>query len=106
MKVQPLISTAAIFVSASLLISCAASSTWETNLKTNVCVQRAKLALRDSDFNQGLEIVGDKDNKMVTADHGSYQARLNCILDKIHFVVIGPDYDQALWYRDTIIRKF
>jgi hypothetical protein len=106
MKVRPLISSLGVLVSACLLVGCAAGSTWETTLGVGACVQRAKLALRDSDFNQGLEIVGDKDNKMLTADHGSYQARLNCMLDQVRFVVVGPDYDQALWYRDTIIRKF
>ena len=106
MKITPLVSAPGILVGASLLVGCAAGMSWETNLGVGACVQRAKLALRDSDFNQGLVIVGDKDNKLVTADHGGYQARLNCMLDEVRFVVIGPDYDQALWYRDTIIRKF
>lgn len=106
MRVRSLISAPSILFSAGLLLGCAASSVWETNLGLSACVQRAKLALRDADFNQDLDIVGNKDSKTVVADHGSYQAQLNCMLDEVHFVVVGPDYHQALWYRDTIIRKF
>ena len=106
MKATLLVSGPGVLVSAALLFGCAAGSTWETNLGVGACVQRAKLALRDSDFNQGLEIVGDKNGKLLAAEHGSYQAQLHCMLDQISFVVVGPDYDQALWYRDTIIRKF
>jgi hypothetical protein len=105
-KITPLVSGPGILVISVFLAGCISSMGWETNLGVGTCVQRAKLALRDSDFNQGLEIVGDRGNRTVIADHGSYQARLNCMLHDVDFIVIGPDYNQALWYRDTIIRKF
>jgi len=105
-KITPLVSASITLVSASLLVGCASGMSWETNLGVGACVQRAKLALRDSDFNQGLEIFDDNQNKTLVADHGSYQARLHCMVHEVDFVVFGPDYHQALWYRDTIIRKF
>jgi hypothetical protein len=89
-----------------ILAGCAASD-WETRLSLGACVERAKLALRDADFNENTDVViSSRTSALVAAEHGAYQAKLSCADGAVRFLVVGPDYHQSLWYKDTIIRKF
>lgn len=96
----------AMLIGASLLIGCTSSGWQSTTRSTDACVRRAKLALRDADFDQNGSVVVDDDGGTLVAEHGSYRAKLRCNAGKIEFAVTGPDGGQADWYRDTIVRKF
>ena len=90
------------------LIGCT-SSAWQTaNLSTDSCIRRAKLALRDADFDQNRSVASDGSIEIVAGDHASYRGEVHCpIHDRtIEFTVTGPDFYQATLYKEAIIRKF
>ena len=85
------------------------SSAWQTaNLSTDSCIRRAKLALRDADFNQDRSIATDGRANIVAGDHASYRGEVHCPTQDgtIEFTVTGPDYYQSTLYKENIIRKF
>jgi len=91
-----------------LLIGCT-SSTWQTaNVSPESCIRRAKLALRDSDFDQNRRVATDGQNEIVAGEHASYRGEVHCpIGDRtIEFTVTGPDSYRAALYKEAIIRKF
>jgi hypothetical protein len=54
------------------------SSAWQTaNVLTDSCIRRAKLALRDVDFDQNRSMATDGSAQIVVGDHASY--RRKCI---------------------------
>ena len=61
----------------------------ETTASERSCIERAKQAMRDSDFTENLEVVG----QTVFGNSGRYEAAARCITSKelIFFVVAGPD---------------
>lgn len=90
------------------LIGCT-SSAWQTaNLSTDSCIRRAKLALRDADFDQDRGMATDGRTTIVTGEHASYRGEVHCPTHDgtIEFTVTGPDYYQSTLYKENIIRKF
>jgi len=90
------------------LIGCT-SSAWQTaNLSTDSCIRRAKLALRDADFDQNRSVASDGSIEIVAGDHASYRGEVHCPIHDgtIEFTVTGPDSYQAALYKEAIIRKF
>jgi hypothetical protein len=97
-----------LLLSGPLLIGCT-SSAWQTaNVSTDSCIRRAKLALRDADFDQNRSMTTDGSIEIVAGDHASYRGEVHCPTDDgtIEFTVTGPDYYQAALYKESIIRKF
>jgi hypothetical protein len=106
MRTKPHPAIGLTMVAASLLLGCAAGD-WETRLSMRACVERARLALRDADFNENTAVIPTSSTTaLVAGEHGAYQAKLTCADGAVQFLVEGPDYRQSLWYKDTIIRKF
>jgi outer membrane murein-binding lipoprotein Lpp len=95
-------------LTALLLIGCASSTQDVATLSTDVCVRRAKNALRDADFDQDRSIVDEAGNRTVFGDHASYRAQVHCpaVRGPVGLTVTGPDNEQSAWYKDTIVRKF
>ena len=97
-----------LLLSEPLLIGCT-SSAWETaNVSSDSCVRRAKLALRDADFDQNRSVAADGSTEIITAAHASYRGEVHCPIHDgtIEFTVTGPDFYQAALYKEAIIRKF
>jgi hypothetical protein len=97
-----------LLVSGLSLIGCT-SSAWQTaNLSTGSCIRRAKLALRDADFDQNRSMATDGGIEIVAGDHASYRGEVHCPIHDgtIEFTVTGPDFYQAALYKEAIIRKF
>ena len=97
-----------VLLGGSLLIGCT-SSAWQTaNVSTDSCIRRAKLALRDADFDQNRRMATDGRTEIIAGDHASYRGEVHCpTLDgTIEFTVSGPDSYQAALYKESIIRKF
>jgi hypothetical protein len=97
-----------LLLSGPLLIGCT-SSAWQTaNLSMDSCLRRAKLALRDADFDQNRSMATDGNIQIVAGEHASYRGEVHCPTQDgtIEFTVTGPDYYQAALYKESIIRKF
>ena len=96
-----------LLLSGPLLIGCT-SNAWQTaNVSTESCVRRAKLALRDADFDQSRHMATDGGTKIVAGEHASYRGEVHCTQDEaVEFTVTGPDFYQAALYKEAIIRKF
>jgi hypothetical protein len=95
-------------LSGPLLIGCT-SSAWQTaNVSTEACIRRAKLALRDADFDQNRSMATDGHTEIVAGNHASYRGEVHCLTHDgtIEFTVTGPDSYQAALYKESIIRKF
>ena len=108
MRIRALALRLVLLLSGLSLIGCT-SSTWQTaNLSTDSCIRRAKLALRDADFDQNRRMATDGNTEIVAGDHASYRGEVHCPTDDgmIEFTVTGPDYYQAALYKEAIIRKF
>jgi hypothetical protein len=91
-----------------LLIGCT-STAWQTaNVSTDRCIRRAKLALRDADFDQNRSMATDGHTEIVAGDHASYRGEVHCPTHDgtIEFTVTGPDFYRAALYKEAIIRKF
>jgi hypothetical protein len=66
-----------LLLSGPSLIGCA-SSAWQTaNLSTDSCIRRAKLALRDADFDQDRSMATDGRTKIVAGEHASYRGEVH-----------------------------
>jgi hypothetical protein len=108
MSIRAMVLRLVLLLSGPLLIGCT-SSAWQTaNVSSDSCVRRAKLALRDADFDQNRSMATDGSTEIVTGDHASYRGEVHCPTDDgmIEFTVTGPDYYQAALYKEAIIRKF
>jgi hypothetical protein len=91
-----------------LLVGCT-STAWQTaNVPTDSCIRRAKLALRDADFDQNRRMATDGHAEIVAGEHASYRGEVHCPTrdGTIEFTVTGPDFYQAALYKEAIIRKF
>jgi hypothetical protein len=91
-----------------LLVGCT-STAWQTaNVPTDSCIRRAKLALRDADFDQNRRMATDGHTEIVAGEHASYRGEVHCPTHDgtIEFTVTGPDFYQAALYKEAIIRKF
>jgi hypothetical protein len=90
-----------------LLVGCSRTAQL-ASIPEGTCVKRASLALRDADFKQSPRVVEVGGIPTVVAEHASYWAEFRCPAKSgaAELVVTGPDDDQAVWYRDAIVRKF
>ncbi|HZP77367.1 MAG TPA: hypothetical protein VFB45_14585 [Pseudolabrys sp.] len=82
------------------------SSSQYTNLTVPQCVAEAKLALRDADFTQNLEVTGVGDDRAVSGEHGSYRGSVYCVPGKRTVEVTGLDLAMAQFYKKSIIKRF
>jgi hypothetical protein len=97
-----------LLVSGPFLIGCTSSAWQAANVSTDSCVRRAKLALRDADFDQNRSMATDGHTEIVAGEHASYRGEVHCPTrdGTIEFTVTGPDFYQAVLYKESIIRKF
>ena len=108
MRVPALALRLILLLSGLPLIGCT-SSAWQTaNVSTDSCIRRAKLALRDADFDQTRRMATDGSTEIVAGEHASYRGEVHCTTKDgtIEFTVTGPDFYQAALYKESIIRKF
>lgn len=72
------------------------------------CVQRAKLAMRDSDFTERVAIYPGPGETVLYGQHGGYRAQLYCTAGApgIRVEVKGFDPEQTERYKESIIRRF
>ena len=72
------------------------------------CVERAKLAMRDSDFTERVAIYPGPGETVLYGQHGGYRAQLYCTAGApgIRVEVKGFDPDQTERYKESIIRRF
>ena len=72
------------------------------------CVERAKLAMRDSDFTERVAIDPGPDETVLYGQHGGYRAQLYCTpgAPGIRVEVKGFDPEQTERYKESIIRRF
>ena len=94
-------------VTSSFVVSGCASGWQPTAGSIDRCVQRAKLAMRDSDFTERLAVYPGQDETIVYGQHGGYRAHLHCIADTpIRVEVTGFDPAQTERYKDSIMKRF
>jgi hypothetical protein len=72
------------------------------------CVERAKLAMRDSDFTERVAIYPGPDETVLYGQHGGYRAQLYCTAGApgIRVEVKGFDPAQTERYKESIIKRF
>ena len=72
------------------------------------CVERAKLAMRDSDFTERVAIYPGPDETVLYGQHGGYRAQLYCTpgAPGVRVEVKGFDPAQTERYKESIIRRF
>jgi hypothetical protein len=72
------------------------------------CVERAKLAMRDSDFTERVAIYPGPDETVLYGQHGGYRAQLYCTpgAPGIRVEVKGFDPAQTERYKESIIKRF
>jgi len=108
MSIRAFASRLVLLLCGPLLIGCT-SSAWQTaNVPTDSCIRRAKLALRDADFDQNRGMTTDGHTEIVAGEHASYRGEVHCPTHDgtIEFTVTGPDFYQAALYKEAIIKKF
>ena len=72
------------------------------------CVERAKLAMRDSDFMERFAIYPGPGETVLYGQHGGYRAQLYCTTGAsgIRVEVKGFDPEQTERYKESIISRF
>lgn len=75
------------------------------NLTLSQCVAAAKLAMRDSDFTQNLQMLDLGLDRAVKGEHGSYQGTVICRQGQRTVEMTGPDIAQVEFYKRSIIRR-
>jgi hypothetical protein len=71
------------------------------------CVERAKLAMRDSDFTERFAVYPGPGETVLYGQHGGYRAQLYCTAGAgIRVEVKGFDPAQTERYRESIISRF
>jgi hypothetical protein len=106
MASKSLIAAFAAMSSGFVMIGCA--SGWQpTAGSVDRCIERAKLAMRDSDFTERLAVLPGEGETVVYGQHGGYRAHLHCIVDApIRVDVTGFDPAQTGRYKDSIMKRF
>jgi hypothetical protein len=104
----PLIRTCALLAGALLLAGCTAGAWIDTSLSLKTCMQRAHLALRDSDFTERFGTAIEPEGEVAFGRHGSYHAAIHCFTDRrgVDIRVRGPDPRYTKLYRYSISRRF
>jgi len=107
---RPLIAAVASLAVAVALSGCTAEGWRPTPAAGSVerCVERAKLAMRDSDFTERVAIYPGPDETILYGQHGGYRAQLYCTAGApgIRVEVKGFDPAQTERYKESIIRRF
>ena len=72
------------------------------------CVERAKLAMRDSDFMERFAIYPGTGETVLYGQHGGYRAQLYCTAGApgIRVEVKGFDPQQTDRYKESILSRF
>ena len=88
-----------------LTASCS-NTTQSTYLSVSECVQIAKLAMRDADFNEILHVVRVESGMIDHGVHRGYKGRVYCRTNKRTVEVSGFDVGQVEFYKKSIISRF
>jgi hypothetical protein len=106
---RPLTASVAGLAAVVALSACTAEG-WRPTPAGSVerCVERAKLAMRDSDFTERVAIYPGPDETILYGQHGGYRAQLYCTAGApgIRVEVKGFDPEQTERYKESIIRRF
>ena len=109
MAARPLTAAAASLAAVVALAACTAEG-WHPTAAGSVerCVERAKLAMRDSDFTESVAIHPGPAETILYGQHGGYRAQLYCTAGApgIRVEVKGFDPEQTERYKESIIRRF
>jgi len=109
MAARPPSAVAASLAVALVLSACTAEG-WRPTATGSVerCVERAKLAMRDSDFTERVAIYPGPDETVLYGQHGGYRAQLYCTAGApgVRVEVKGFDPEQTERYKESIIRRF
>ena len=105
---KTLIAAVASLAGAVALSGCTAGGWQPTAGSVEQCVERAKLAMRDSDFTERIAIYPGPDETVLYGQHGGYRAQLYCTAGApgIRVEVKGFDPEQTERYKESIIRRF
>jgi hypothetical protein len=105
---KALIAAAASVAGALALAGCTAGGWQPTAGSVERCVEKAKLAMRDSDFMERFAIYPGPGETVLYGQHGGYRAQLYCTAGApgIRVEVKGFDPDQTERYKESIIRRF
>jgi len=108
MEGGPLTAVAASLAAALALTGCTADGWQPLSGSVEHCVQRAKLAMRDSDFTERFAIYPGPDETVLYGQHGGYRAQLYCAAGApgVRVEVKGFDPEQTQRYKESIIRRF
>jgi hypothetical protein len=90
------------------LMGCTAAGWGPPGGSVEHCVQRAQLAMRDSDFTEAFAIYPGPGETVLYGQHGGYRAQLYCTAGApgIRVEVKGFDPEQTARYKESIIRRF
>jgi hypothetical protein len=102
------LTAAASLAGALALIGCTAGGWQPMTGSVEHCVERAKLAMRDSDFMERFAIYPGPGETILYGQHGGYRAELYCTAGApgIRVEVKGSDPVQTERYKESIIRRF
>jgi hypothetical protein len=108
MAAKPL-SAAVLGLAAALALGACTAGGWQpTTGSVEHCVQRAKLAMRDSDFMERFAIDPGPGETILYGQHGGYRAQLYCTAGApgIRVEVKGFDPQQTERYKESILARF
>lgn len=90
------------------LLGCTATGWEPASGSVEHCVQRAKLAMRDSDFTERFAVYPGPGETVLYGQHGGYRAQLYCTAGApgIRVEVKGFDPEQTERYKESILRRF
>jgi hypothetical protein len=105
---KPLTAAVASLAGVLALAGCTAGGWQPMTGSVEHCVQRAKLAMRDSDFMERFAIYPGPGETILYGQHGGYRAQLYCTAGApgIRVEVKGFDPQQTERYKESIIRRF
>ena len=105
---KTLIAAVASLAGAITLSGCTADGWQSLSGSVEHCVQRAKLAMRDSDFMERFAVYPGPEETILYGQHGGYRAQLYCAAGArgVRVEVKGFDPEQTERYKESIIRRF
>ena len=104
---KSLMAALAAVAGAAVVAGCTAGGWAPVDGSVDHCVQRAKLAMRDSDFTERLAVLPGEGETVVYGQHGGYRAHLHCVPNQpLRVEVTGFDPAQTERYRESIIKRF
>jgi len=103
------LSPAVLGLAGALALGACTAGGWQpTTGSVEHCVQRAKLAMRDSDFMERFAIYPGPGETVLYGQHGGYRAQLYCSAGApgIRVEVKGFDPQQTERYKESILARF